>query len=286
MAVGKLYVVGTPIGNLGDMTFRAIETLKSVDFIAAEDTRVSRKLLTHFEVSKPLVSYHEHNRAESGEKIVHRIQSGEACAIITDAGMPAISDPGRELVLLCAEAGIEVLVVPGPSAGISAAAISGMDTARFCFEGFLSMNRRTRKEHLESLKGERRAMIFYEAPHKLRQTLSDLDDTFGPDRPLALCRELTKIHEECIRTTVGGAIQKYEQTDPRGEFVLVLSGTKEQPAPPTSEDALVYAKELLAQGLPAKECARQASEKTGIPKNQIYKHLIDEKNRAQPHENA
>ncbi len=272
---GKLYVVGTPIGNLGDMTFRAVDTLKAVNFIAAEDTRVTRKLLNHFEVSKPLVSYYEHNRTESGAKIVARIISGEDCALVTDAGMPAISDPGRDLVSMCAEMGIEVLVIPGASAVTAAAAVSGMDTSRFCFEGFISMNKRSRKEHLKDLVEEQRAMIFYEAPHKLRSTITDLIATFGPHREIALCRELTKIHEECIRTTLAGAAELYEETAPRGEYVLIVAGAEKNVDPLDPEEAYDYAMQLVAGGMRARDASRQASEKTGVPKNLIYKKLIE-----------
>ncbi|MEG1773653.1 MAG: 16S rRNA (cytidine(1402)-2'-O)-methyltransferase, partial [Oscillospiraceae bacterium] len=208
--MSKLYLVGTPIGNLGDLSPRAKEALQTADFIAAEDTRVTLKLLNRFEISKPMVSYYQHNLRERGEQLVARMLAGESCALVTDAGMPAISDPGEDLVRLCAEAGIEIVSVPGPSAAITALAASGLPTARFTFEGFLSVNRQTRKEHLVSLEHERRTMIFYEAPHKLRTTLADLCDAFGADRRIALGRELTKLHEEIIRTTLGGAVARYE----------------------------------------------------------------------------
>lgn len=272
---GKLYIVGTPIGNLGDMTFRAVETLKEVDFIAAEDTRVSRKLLTHFNISKPLVSYYEHNKAESGVMIVDRIAAGETCALITDAGMPAISDPGSELVKWCAEAGIEVLVVPGASASVSAIALSGLNSSRFCFEGFLSMNKQSRRAHLESVGNERRTMVFYEAPHKLRATLDDLAATLGGDRKLTICRELTKIHEECIRTTLGEAVRYYKETDPRGEFVLVIEGSTVIEEKPSADDAIAHALRLVREGMTAKDAARLVSLDTGVPKNHLYKAIID-----------
>ena len=272
---GKLYVVGTPIGNLGDMTFRAVETLKEVDFIAAEDTRVSRGLLTHFGISKPLVSYYEHNKTESGEMIVDRIAAGESCALITDAGMPAISDPGSELVKWCAESGIGVLVVPGASACVSAVALSGLNSSRFCFEGFLSVNKQSRRAHLESIKDEKRIMVFYEAPHKLRPTLADLSSTLGGGRKLAICRELTKIHEECIRTTLSDAVEYYKETEPRGEFVLVVEGKTAIPEKPDAEAAIARALELIRAGMTAKDAARQAYAETGVAKNTLYKAIID-----------
>lgn len=274
MKTGKLFVVGTPIGNLGDMTYRAVETLKTVDFIAAEDTRVSIKLLNHFEISKPLVSYHEHNFVDSGDRIVSRLLRGESCAVITDAGMPAISDPGKELVKMCADNNIDVSVVPGPSAVTSAAALSGMDTKRFCFEGFVSINKSSRREHLSEIKDETRTMIFYEAPHKLRATLSDFVATFGEDREVAICRELTKIHEECVRTTLGEAKQFYSDLEPRGEFVLIVAGTKKVEEEPNPEEALTYARQLISSGMKVSDAARIASEKSGVSKNQIYKQLI------------
>ena len=204
---GKLYLVGTPIGNLGDISRRCAETLEMVDFIAAEDTRVSRKLLNHLDIRKSLVSYYEHNSRESGQRILERLLAGESCALVTDAGMPAISDPGEDLVRLCAEAGVEVVAVPGPSAVVSALALSGLPTGRFTFEGFLSVTRRERQEHLASLQDEKRTMVFYEAPHKLAQTLDDLCAAFGEERSVALCREMTKLHEEVIRCTLGEAIR-------------------------------------------------------------------------------
>jgi len=272
---GKLYIVGTPIGNLGDMTFRAVETLKEVDFIAAEDTRVSRKLLTHFGIARPLVSYYEHNRRESGAMIVDRIAAGESCALITDAGMPAISDPGSELVKWCSEAGIEVLVVPGASASVAAVALSGLNATRFCFEGFLSVNKPSRREHLESIKNEKRAMVFYEAPHKLRATLADLRDTLGGDRRIAICREITKLHEECIRTTLGEAAKMYEESEPRGEFVLVIEGSAERESKPDAESAISRAKSLIEEGMSARDASRLASQESGVPRNAIYKALLE-----------
>lgn len=272
---GKLYIVGTPIGNMGDMTFRAVETLREVDFIAAEDTRVSRKLLAHFGISKPLVSYYEHNRRESGAMIVDRISAGESCALITDAGMPAISDPGSELVKWCSEAGIEVLAVPGPSAAVAAVALSGLNTARFCFEGFLSVNKPSRREHLESVKHEKRAMVFFEAPHKLRATLADLRDTLGGDRKIAICREITKIHEECIRTTLDEAVRMYEDIEPRGEFVLVVEAAAARESRPDAGDAISRALSLVEEGMSARDASRIAARESGVSKNVIYKALIE-----------
>ena len=209
---GTLYLVGTPIGNLGDLSVRALETLRSADFIAAEDTRVTAKLLNHFEIKKPCVSYYEHNKYASGEKIVARLLAGETCALVTDAGMPAISDPGEDIVRQCAEQGIDVQVIPGPCAAIAALAVSGLPTQQFCFEGFLAVSGKTRREHLQRLQGETRTMLFYEAPHKLLRTLNDLRDTFGGEREITLARELTKLHEQTLRTTLDGAVAHFSET--------------------------------------------------------------------------
>ena len=225
---GTLYLVGTPIGNLGDLSVRALETLRRADFIAAEDTRVTAKLLNHFEIKKPCVSYYEHNKYASGEKIVARLLAGETCALVTDAGMPAISDPGEDIVRQCAEQGIDVQVIPGPCAAIAALAVSGLPTQQFCFEGFLAVSGKTRREHLQRLQGETRTMIFYEAPHKLLRTLSDLRDTFGGEREITLARELTKLHEQTLRTTLDGAVAYFTENAPKGEFVLVLRGAPER----------------------------------------------------------
>ena len=226
-----LYVVTTPIGNLADMTPRAVEVLGKVDFVAAEDTRVGGSLLAHFDIHKPLVSYYEHNKCERGEIITARILAGESCALITDAGTPAVSDPGEDLAALCVEKGIKVSPIPGVSALITALSASGMPSGRFCFEGFLSVNKKSRREHLASLKDETRTMIFYEAPHKLRTTLDDLFAAFG-DRKLVMARELTKLHEEFIHTTLSGAVELYKDVSPRGEYVLILAG---KPAEETAE---------------------------------------------------
>ncbi len=271
--MSMLYVVGTPIGNLGDISPRALETLEKVDFIAAEDTRVSLKLLNHFGIKKPMISYFEHNRREKGEIIVDRILSGEDCAIITDAGMPAVSDPGEDLVALCHERGVKVSVVPGPSAFVAALALSGMNVGRFTFEGFLSMNKPSRREHLSSIADEKRTMIFYEAPHKLAATLKDLYETLG-DRELTIVREITKIHEEVIKTTLSAASEKYADNSLRGEIVLVIEGKKEEEESEiTLEDALILARKLMDEGMGASMAAKQAAKETGIKKGDIYKAL-------------
>ena len=268
---GTLYVVGTPIGNLGDISPRALETLESCDFIAAEDTRVTLKLLNHFEIKKPMISYFEHNRREKGEIIADRISSGENCALVTDAGMPAVSDPGEDLVDLCHERGIPVRVVPGPSAFVAALALSGLPVGRFTFEGFLSMNKPSRREHLESLVHEKRTMIFYEAPHKLINTLNDLLAFFG-DRRIAIVRELTKIHEEVLRTTLNDAVSMYKEKQPKGEYVLVIEGEKEaEQEEYTIEEAIELAKKLSSDGLSPTLAAKQAAKQTGFKKGEIYK---------------
>lgn len=270
-----LYVVGTPIGNLGDLSPRAVETLESVDFIAAEDTRVTVRLLNHFNIKKPLVSYFEHNKRDKGEKIISRILAGESCAIVTDAGMPCISDPGEDLIKQCEEAGVRTVVVPGPSAAISALAVSGLETGRFTFEGFLSVNKKSRAEHLESLLDERRTMIFYEAPHKLANTLNDLYATFG-DRRLTIARELTKLHEEIIRTTTKAAAEAYTEESPlKGELVLVLEGKKEaEQTAFTLAEAVAYAQKLIDGGMRPTDAAKEAAAMAGFKKNEIYKELL------------
>lgn len=270
---GILYVVGTPIGNLGDMSPRAVETLENVDFIAAEDTRVTLKLLNHFGIKKPMVSYFEHNKHQRGEIICRRILSGENCAIVTDAGMPCISDPGELLVKQCEEYGIEVKAVPGPSAVISALAISGLPTGRFTFEGFLSVNKKSRLEHLESVKNETRTMIFYEAPHKLNATLRDMLGAFG-NRSIAIVRELTKIHEEVIRTTLEQAVERYSEAPLKGEIVLVIDGAKpvDNNKVYTEEEAADLAIALAAgEDVSLSEASKKAAKETGIKKGIIYK---------------
>lgn len=273
---GKLFVVGTPIGNLGDISPRALRTLEECDFIAAEDTRVTLKLLNHFGIKKPMISYFEHNRRQKGEVITERILSGENCAIVTDAGMPAVSDPGEDLVALCHEKGIPVSVVPGPSAFVAAIALSGLSVGRFTFEGFLSVSKVSRREHLEEVKREKRTMVFYEAPHKLSATLNDMYSCFG-DRQIAIVREITKIHEEVIRTTLKEASEKYSEESLKGEIVLVIEGYKEQEKDlPTLEDAIIKAKSYIEEGMSASFAAKQAAKDTGIKKGDIYKALLEE----------
>ena len=271
---GILYLVGTPIGNLGDFSPRAVQTLKEADFIAAEDTRVTLKLLNHFSVKKPMVSYFEHNRRERGEQIVARMLAGESCALVTDAGMPAVSDPGEDLVALCHERGIRVCAVPGPAAFVTALALSGLPAGRFTFEGFLSVNKRSRKEHLASLAGEARTMIFYEAPHKLPATLRDLYAALG-DRSIAIVREITKVHEEVLRTTLGQAAGAYADGGLRGEIVLVIEGA-EAPAQDAVllEDAVEIARGRMAAGQSASDAARQTARETGLKKGDLYKALL------------
>ncbi len=268
---GMLYLVPTPIGNLGDISVRCRQTLEQADFIAAEDTRVSLKLLNYLGIHKPLISYFEHNKASKGGVILDRILAGETCALVSDAGSPAISDPGADLVRQCADAGVTVCAIPGPCAVITALSISGQDTGRFCFEGFLSTAKKSRREHLESLARERRTMVFYEAPHKLLNTLQDMAAVFGPDRPISLCRELTKLHEEVVRTTLGQAVTRYTETPPKGEFVLVLAGAPEpavQAAAP--EDAAVRVRALMEGGMSRKDAVRQTAQELNLPKNVVY----------------
>ncbi len=273
-----LYVVGTPIGNLGDLSPRAVETLENCDFIAAEDTRVTLKLLNAFGIKKPMISYHEHNRFEMSPRIVERLMNGESCALVTDAGMPAISDPGEELVRMCREHGIKVESVPGPTAFATAMAISGMPSCRFTFEGFLSVNKASRNEHIKSIVNEPRTMIFYEAPHKLASTLRDLAAALG-DRELAIVREITKIHEEVIHTTLCAAAEKYSDGSLKGELVLIIAGApQEKKEPMTLEQALEAAKELMADGCPPSEAARRAAKLSGLKKGDIYRLLQGEKN--------
>lgn len=268
---GTLYLVPTPIGNLGDISRRCAETLAAADFIAAEDTRVSLKLLNHLELKKPLVSYHEHNKKESGPRIVERLLAGECCALVTDAGCPAISDPGEDLVRLCAEAGVPVCALPGPCAAITALSVSALPTGRFAFEGFLPAQKKERRARLEGLKQEERTLIFYEAPHHLRGTLADLLAAFGPERPLSLCRELTKLHEEIRRSTLGEAAAYYETNEPRGEYVLVLGGAAPRQAEAVSpERAAELARALIAGGVRTKDAVKQIAEQTGVAKNTLY----------------
>lgn len=267
---GVLYLVPTPIGNLGDLSQRVAETLAAADFIAAEDTRVTVKLLNHLELKKPMVAYHRHNCGTSGPAILDRLLAGESCALVTDAGTPAISDPGEDLVALCAASGVDVVAIPGPCALITALSVSGLPTGRFTFEGFLPMNKKNRRAQLDGLRSESRTMLFYEAPHKLTATLEDLAEVFGPDRRVAVCRELTKLHEEIRRTTLGEAAQWYAANPPRGEFVLVVEGAVPAVREADPAAALARVEELRAQGLPLKAAARQAAGEFGVPKNQLY----------------
>lgn len=272
---GTLYLVATPIGNLGDISQRALEVLSTVDLIAAEDTRRTLQLLNHFEISKPLTSYHEHNKAAKGGYIISLLQEGKNVAQVSDAGTPAISDPGEDLVKLCIENDITVTSVPGPVAGINALILSGMNTRRFAFEGFLSVNKRHRREHLNSVRNDTHTLIFYEAPHKLRTTLADMKEFFGGDRKIALVRELTKLHEEVIRTDIDGAVAKYEEESPRGEYVLVIEGAKEKAE---SENEVWWSELSLSEhvdnyiekGMTSKEAIKQTASDRGLPKREVY----------------
>ena len=267
---GMLYLVATPIGNLGDLSPRAVETLAGADFIAAEDTRVSVKLLNHFDIKKPLVSYHEHNRAAAGQAILTRLLGGEICALVTDAGTPAISDPGQELVALCAENGVTVQAIPGCCAAIAALAVSGLDTRRFTFEGFLPSGKKERRMALEELTGEARTMVFHEAPHRLRATLADMAEVLG-DRPVALCRELTKLHEDTVRTTLAQAAAYYAANEPRGEYVLVVAGREKQQGPQlTLGQGVERVLRLREDGMRMKDAVRQVADDTGLSRNDLY----------------
>ena len=267
---GTLYLIATPIGNLGDMSPRAREVLEAVDFIAAEDTRVTLKLLNHFQIKKPLVSYHQHNQASAGPAILSRLLAGETCALVTDAGTPAVSDPGEALVKLCAAEGVAVEAIPGCCALVTALAVSGLATGRFAFEGFLPVGRKERRERLAPLVREERTMVFYEAPHRLRATLDDLLSAFG-DRPAALCRELTKLHEETLRLTLAQASDYYRDREPRGEYVLALAGAERRP-----ENAVTLAQgvelvlERRERGERMKDAVRQVSADTGLGRNELY----------------
>ncbi len=274
---GKLYLVATPIGNLADLSERAVKVLSEVDFIAAEDTRNSMRLLSHLDIHKPMVSYFEHNKRERGEQILERLRGGESCALITDAGTPAISDPGEDLVALCAENGVPVTSVPGAVASITALTLSGLPTGRFCFEGFLSTNKAERRERLEELKTERRTMLFHEAPHKLKNTLDDLRKSFGDDRRIAICRELTKLNEEVLRMTLSQAVEYYETTDPRGEYVLVIDGADEAPTQSafwSNMDVPTHVEHYVATGMSKMDAIKQAAKDRGVPKNEVYKAVL------------
>lgn len=270
---GKLYVVGTPIGNLGDFSPRAVETLESVDFIAAEDTRVTLKLLNHFGIKKEMVSYFEHNKNERGDVIVSRLANGETCAICTDAGMPAISDPGEDLVKLCHENNIDVESVPGPTAFATALAISGMNTRKFTFEGFLLANKKERREELEELANEKRTMVFYEAPHKLTQTLKDMYEVFG-ERDIALVKEITKVHENVVRTDLKTASTMFDEEKPKGEFVVIVDGKKIEEKEISFDKAVEEAKRLMADGMSTNAAAKEVAKITSFKKNDIYKALL------------
>ena len=275
---GTLYLVATPIGNLGDISQRMARTLEEVDFIAAEDTRVTVKLLNHLGIKKPMVSYYRHNFQAGGAVVLERLLAGEDCALVTDAGTPAISDPGEELVELCARNGLTVVPIPGPCAFVSALAVSGLPTGRFTFEGFLAMNKKNRRTHLDSLREEERTMIFHEAPHKLPSTLCDLRDTFGPERRISLCRELTKLHEEVRRTTLGEAADFYEVNTPKGEFVLVVEG--KAPTVPEGfslEDGLRRVEEFQEEGASLRDAVRRAAEVCGLPRNALYELSVGKK---------
>ena len=268
---GILYLVPTPIGNLGDISPRMADTMAQADFIAAEDTRVSLKLLNHLGLKKPMISYYRHNTEAGGQAVLERLLAGESCALVTDAGTPAISDPGQELVALCAAHDIDVVAIPGPCAMVTALAVSGQPTDRFTFEGFLPMNKKNRKAHLDSLKGEERTMVFYEAPHKLTATLGDLVDTFGAERPISLCRELSKLHEEVRRTTLGEAVCWYKENPPKGEFVLVIRGAEPVPEQEaTLEDGLARVAVLREQGASLKDAVKQAARELDLSKNELY----------------
>ncbi len=272
---GRLYVVGTPIGNLSDMSERAVKALEQADFIAAEDTRVSAGLLAHFGIKTPMVSYHKFSTEQREREIVDRILAGENCAVITDAGMPCISDPGEQLVKLCRDCGVEVESVPGPSALITALSISGMDTARFSFEGFLSVTKKQRERHLNEIKDMPHTLIFYEAPHKLKNTLNDLLETLG-DRPAALCRELTKLHEEVIRSTLSQLKEYYEDKTPRGEYVIIVQGRRgaAERNETTLADAALTAAKLVEQGEKPSDACRKAAVGTPYKKSEIYKEYL------------
>lgn len=274
---GTFYVIGTPIGNLGDITLRQLDTLSQVDFICAEDTRVTLKLLNHYEIKKPLVSFHEHSSKADAQRIINRILSGENCGIVTDAGMPCISDPGEVLVRMCAENNIEVRVIPGPTAVASAVAVSGLSTRRFTFEGFLPVAKKERAERLEKLRNETAVMVFYEAPHKLRQTLDDLSAFFGAERKISLCRELTKLHEEVLRMNLGEAVEYYGVKEPKGEYVLVLEGASENTGEAvTVEQALEQVRRLVEMGDRPVDACKAVAKECGFRKSELYAALCSE----------
>ena len=272
---GTLYLVATPIGNLSDISARALKTLNEVDFIAAEDTRVTRKLLEHFDIKKQLVSYYHHNKRISGEKILTRLIDGENCALVTDAGTPCISDPGEDLVRMCSDEDISIIIIPGPCAGVAALTLSGLPTERFTFEGYLSTEKKKRLQHLEELKAEKRTMVFYEAPHKLKRTLKDMLNAFG-NRRISISREMTKIYEETLRITLAEAVELFETKPQKGEFVIVVDGASE----PTSQDvdldeAVAFAISLIEKGLSTRDAVKKAAEETGCSRNMLYKSVTE-----------
>ena len=272
---GTLYLVATPIGNLRDLSPRGAATLAAADFIAAEDTRVTVKLLNHLGLRKPMVSYHRHNTDHRGQEITDRLLAGEDCALVTDAGTPAISDPGEELVAQCAQLDIPVVSIPGPCAFVNALAVSGLPTGRFTFEGFLAMNKKNRRAHLDSLRRETRTMVFHEAPHKLPATLEDLAEAFGPQRRVALCRELTQLHEEVRRTTLGEAAAHYRANPPKGEFVLVVEGAPAlAPETHTLEDGMALAAKLQAEGWSTRDAVKEAAAVCGLSRKALYDQVV------------
>jgi 16S rRNA (cytidine1402-2'-O)-methyltransferase len=272
---GTLYIIGTPIGNMEDITLRQLDTLGRVDFICAEDTRVTLKLLNRYDIKNQLISFHEHSSKADAQRIIERLMAGENGGVVTDAGMPCISDPGEVLVRMCAENGIDVKVVPGPSAVVSAAALSGMSISRFTFEGFLPVPKKERNERLELLRNETAVMIFYEAPHKLKTTLADLAETFGTERRIALCRELTKIHEEVLRMTIGEAVEYYSVNEPRGEYVLVVDGKSADDSENiTIEQALEQVKKLIDMGEKPTDACKAVAKETGFKKGELYSALM------------
>ena len=282
MSDSVLYLVATPIGNRGDLSPRAREVLSAADFIAAEDTRVTQKLLTACGLPrKPMISYYEHNRRARGEEVLAKLLAGESCALVTDAGTPAVSDPGEDLVALCAEHDVPVIPIPGCCAAVCALAASGLPTGRWCFEGFLSVNKKARRAHLDALQNEKRTMIFYEAPHKLCATLRDLAEAFGGARRISLSRELTKLHEETLRMTLAEAIAYFDQTPPRGEFVLIVEGAPDEPETEQDEQARLAAaaaavRRRMEEGQTQKDAVKAVSAETGVKKNALYRFVLDE----------
>ena len=276
---GTLYLVATPVGNLADISARAVKVLSEVDFIAAEDTRNSMRLLSYLGIQKPMVSYFEHNKRTHGEMICDRLAAGESCALVTDAGTPAISDPGEDIVALCAARGIPVTSIPGACAAILALTLSGLPTSRFCFEGFLSADKKERRARLEALKADDRTTIFHEAPHKLKATLSDMCEIFGADRRISLCRELTKLNEDIHRTTTGGAVDYYNENNPRGEYVLVVEGAPEGTMVSEKIDLCALSVEdhvghYIESGMSQKDAIKAAAKDRGVPKNEIYMYFV------------